>query len=170
MPVYGTVAVVCSLHAAVSHFLDELLVVLLEEFQQRLAFHAQPEAGVPQPGGGDIAVGLHQFLVTAVHVHAYPVNRRIDFLRLGALARGTCRFHVPKFRGHVQLAAELLDFAVYRKTAHQGEIAVGSLAALLHVEEDFEGRSAHTRFHTFLIVTKLISSELSSGMKNCANY
>ena len=170
VPVYGTVAVVCSLHAAVSHFLDELLVVLLEELQQRLAFHAQPEAGVPQPGGGDIAVGLHQFLVTAVHVHAYPVNRRIDFLRLGALARGTCRFHVPKFRGHVQLAAELLDFAVYRKTAHQGEIAVGSLAALLHVEEDFEGRSAHTRFHTFLIVTKLISSELSSGMKNCANY
>ena len=58
VPVYGTVAVVCSLHAAVSHFLDELLVVLLEEFQQRLAFHAQPEAGVPQPGGGDIAVGL----------------------------------------------------------------------------------------------------------------
>ena len=170
MPVYGTVAVVCSLHAAVSHFLDELPVVLLEEFQQRLAFHAQPEAGVPQPGGGDIAVGLHQFLVTAVHVHTYPVNRRIDFLRLGALARGTCRFHVPKFRGHVQLAAELLDFAVHRKTAHQGEIAVGSLAALLHVEEDFEGRSAHTRFHTFLIVTKLISSELSSGMKNCANY
>ena len=170
VPVYGTVAVVCSLHAAVSHFLDELLVVLLEELQQRLAFHAQPEAGVPQPGGGDIAVGLHQFLVTAVHVHAYPVNRRIDFLRLGALARGTCRFHVPKFRGHVQLAAELLDFAVHRKTAHQGEIAVGSLAALLHVEEDFEGRSAHTRFHTFLIVTKLISSELSSGMKNCANY
>ena len=170
VPVYGTVAVVCSLHAAVSHFLDELPVVLLEELQQRLAFHAQPEAGVPQPGGGDIAVGLHQFLITAVHVHAYPVNRRIDFLRLGALARGTCRFHVPKFRGHVQLAAELLDFAVYRKTAHQGEIAVGSLAALLHVEEDFEGRSAHTRFHTFLIVTKLISSELSSGMKNCANY
>lgn len=121
VPVYGTVAVVCSLHAAVSHFLDELLVVLLEELQQRLAFHAQPEAGVPQPGGGDIAVGLHQFLVTAVHVHAYPVNRRIDFLRLGALARGTCRFHVPKFRGHVQLAAELLDFAVYRKTAHQGD-------------------------------------------------
>ena len=170
VPVYGTVAVVCSLHAAVSHFLDELLIVLLEELQQRLAFHAQPEAGVPQPGGGDIAVGLHQFLVTAVHVHTYPVNRRIDFLRLGALARGTCRFHVPKFRGHVQLAAELLDFAVHRKTAHQGEIAVGSLAALLHVEEDFEGRSAHTRFHTFLIVTKLISSELSSGMKNCANY
>ena len=170
VPVYGTVAVVCPLHAAVSHLLDELPVVLLEELQQRLAFHAQPEAGVPQPGGGDIAVGLHQFLVTAVHVHAYPVNRRIDFLRLGALARGTCRFHVPKFRGHVQLAAELLDFAVHRKTAHQGEIAVGSLAALLHVEEDFEGRSAHTRFHTFLIVTKLISSELSSGMKNCANY
>mgnify|MGYP007098454358 FL=1 len=170
MPVYGTVAVVCSLHAAVSHFLDELLIVLLEELQQRLAFYAQPEAGVPQPGGGDIAVGLHQFLVTTVHVHTYPVNRRIDFLRLGALARGTCRFHVPKFRGHVQLAAELLDFAVHRKTAHQGEIAVGSLAALLHVEEDFEGRSAHTRFHTFLIVTKLISSELSSGMKNCANY
>ena len=170
VPVYGTVAVVCSLHAAMSHFLDELLIVLLEELQQRLAFHAQPEAGVPQPGGGDIAVGLHQFLVTAVHVHTYPVNRRIDFLRLGALARGTCRFHVPKFRGHVQLAAELLDFAVHRKTAHQGEIAVGSLAALLHVEEDFEGRSAHTRFHTFLIVTKLISSELSSGMKNCANY
>ena len=170
VPVYGTVAVVCSLHAAVSHFLDELLIVLLEELQQRLAFYAQPEAGVPQPGGGDIAVGLHQFLVTAVHVHTYPVNRRIDFLRLGALARGTCRFHVPKFRGHVQLAAELLDFAVHRKTAHQGEIAVGSLAALLHVEEDFEGRSAHTRFHTFLIVTKLISSELSSGMKNCANY
>ena len=170
MPVYGTVAVVCSLHAAVSHFLDELLIVLLEELQQRLAFYAQPEAGVPQPGGGDIAVGLHQFLVTAVHVHTYPVNRRIDFLRLGALARGTCRFHVPKFRGHVQLAAELLDFAVHRKTAHQGEIAVGSLAALLHVEEDFESRSAHTRFHTFLIVTKLISSELSSGMKNCANY
>ena len=170
MPVYGTVAVVCSLHAAVSHFLDELPVVLLEELQQRLAFYAQPEAGVPQPGGGDIAVGLHQFLVTAVHVHTYPVNRRIDFLRLGALARGTCRFHVPKFRGHVQLAAELLDFAVHRKTAHQGEIAVGSLAALLHVEEDFESRSAHTRFHTFLIVTKLISSELSSGMKNCANY
>ena len=168
--VYGTVAVVCSLHAAVSHFLDELLVVLLEELQQRLAFHAQPEAGVPQPGGGDIAVGLHQFLVTAVHVHTYPVNRRIDFLCLDALAGGTCRFHVPKFRGHVQLAAELLDFAVHRKTAHQGEIAVGSLAALLHVEEDFEGRSAHTRFHTFLIVTKLISSELSSGMKNCANY
>ena len=170
VPVYGTVAVVCSLHAAMSHFLDELLIVLLEELQQRLAFHAQPEAGVPQPGGGDIAVGLHQFLVTAVHVHTYPVNRRINFLRLGALARGTCRFHVPKFRGHVQLAAELLDFAVHRKTAHQGEIAVGSLAALLHVEEDFEGRSAHTRFHTFLIVTKLISSELSSGMKNCANY
>ena len=170
VPVYGTVAVVCSLHAAMSHFLDELLIVLLEELQQRLAFHAQPEAGVPQPGGGDIAVGLHQFLVTAVHVHTYPVNRRIDFLRLGALARGTCRFHVPKFRGHVQLAAELLDFAVHRKTAHQGEIAVGSLAALLHVEEDFESRSAHTRFHTFLIVTKLISSELSSGMKNCANY
>ena len=45
-------AYVCSLHAAVSHFLDELLVVLLEELQQRLAFHAQPEAGVPQPGGG----------------------------------------------------------------------------------------------------------------------
>ena len=170
VPVYGTVAVVCPLHAAVSHLLDEHPVVLLEELQQRLAFHAQPEAGVPQPGGGDIAVGLHQFLVTAVHVHTYPVNRRIDFLRLGALARGTCRFHVPKFRGHVQLAAELLDFAVHRKTAHQGEIAVGSLAALLHVEEDFEGRSAHTRFHTFLIVTKLISSELSSGMKNCANY
>ena len=170
VPVYGTVAVVCSLHAAVSHFLDELPVVLLEEFQQRLAFHAQPEAGVPQPGGGDIAVGLHQFLVTAVHVHTYPVNRRIDFLCLDALARGTCRFHVPKFRGYVQLAAELLDFAVHRKTAHQGEIAVGSLAALLHVEEDFESRSAHTRFHTFLIVTKLISSELSSGMKNCANY
>lgn len=169
MPVYGTVAVVCSLHAAVSHFLDELLVVLLEEFQQRLAFHAQPEAGVPQPGGGDIAVGLHQFLVTAVHVHAYPVNRRIDFLRLGALARGTCRFHVPKFRRYVQFTTELLDFTVHRKTAHQGEIAVGSLAALLHVEEDFESRSAHTRFHTFLIVTKLISSELSSGMKNCAN-
>ena len=170
MPVYGTVAVVCSLHAAVSHFLDELLIVLLEELQQRLAFYAQPEAGVPQPGGGDIAVGLHQFLVTAVHVHTYPVNRRIDFLCLDALAGGTCRFHVPKFRGYVQLAAELLDFAVHRKTAHQGEIAVGSLAALLHVEEDFEGRSAHTRFHTFLIVTKLISSELSSGMKNCANY
>ena len=41
-----------------------------------------------RPGGGDIAVGLHQFLVTAVHVHTNPVNRRIDFLRLGALARG----------------------------------------------------------------------------------
>ena len=40
---------------------------------------------VPQPGGGDIAVGLHQFLITAVHVHAYPVNRRIDFLRLGEM-------------------------------------------------------------------------------------
>ena len=71
VPVYGTVAVVCSLHAAVSHFLDELLIVLLEELQQRLAFYAQPEAGVPQPGGGDIAVGLHQFLVTAVHVDVY---------------------------------------------------------------------------------------------------
>ena len=36
VPVYGTVAVVCSLHAAVSHFLDELLVVLLEEFHYSL--------------------------------------------------------------------------------------------------------------------------------------
>ena len=168
--VYGTVAVVCPLYAAVSHFLDELLVVLFEEFQQSLPFHAQSEVDIPQPGSSDIAVGLHQFLVTTVHVHTYPVNRRIDFLCLDALAGGTCRFHVPKFRGYVQLAAELLDFAVHRKTAHQGEIAVGSLAALLHVEEDFEGRSAHTRFHTFLIVTKLISSELSPSMKNCANY
>ena len=168
--VYGTVAVVCPLYAAVSHFLDELLVVLFEEFQQSLPFHAQSEVDIPQPGSSDIAVGLHQFLVTTVHVHTYPVNRRIDFLCLDALAGGTCRFHVPKFRGCVQLAAELLDFAVHRKTAHQGEIAVGSLAALLHVEEDFESRSAHTRFHTFLIVTKLISSELSPSMKNCANY
>ena len=38
---YGAVVYV-PLYAAVSHFLDELLVVLFEEFQQSdLAFHAQ---------------------------------------------------------------------------------------------------------------------------------
>ena len=49
-----------------------------------------------------------------------------------ALCHGS--IHVPQPWGNVHLATELFNLAVHRDTAHQRQIAVGLLAAFLHVK------------------------------------
>jgi len=124
----------CTLRPAVPDFLLKLGVVLLEQFQQCFLLDADTEIGVFELGGGNITVRLHQFLVAAVHLHTDFIHRKVDSLCFDALARSTVVLHVPQAWGNVHLATELFNLAVHRDTAHQRQVAVGLLAAFLHVK------------------------------------
>ena len=128
------IACKCPLRPAVPDFLLKLGVVLLEQLQQSFLLDADTEIGVFEFGGGNISVRLHQFLVAAVYLHTDFIYRKVDSLRFDALARSTAVLHVPQPWGNVHLATELFNLAVHRDTAHQRQVAVGLLAAFLHVK------------------------------------
>lgn len=134
MLAYGLITGKCSFGTAVSDFLCKLRIVLLKEFQQGFLLYTDAEIGVFQFGGGYISVRLHQFLVSAVHLHPNLVNRTVDSLRFGTLARSTVVLHVPQVGRNVHLAAELFNLSVHRKAAHQWQVAVGLCTAFLHIE------------------------------------
>ena len=71
-------------------------IVLLKEFQQGFPLDTDTEIGIFQFGSGHISVCLHQFLVAAVHLHPNLVNRTVDSLRFGTLARSTVVLHIPQ--------------------------------------------------------------------------
>ena len=124
----------CPLRPAVPDLLGELGVVLLEQLQQGFLLDADTEIGVFELGGGNIPVRLHQFLVAAVYLHSDFIHRKIDSLCFDALARSTVVFHVLQPQGNVHLATELFNLSVHRKAAHQRQVAVRLLAAVLHVK------------------------------------
>ena len=115
-------------------FLLKLGVVLLEQLQQSFLLDTDSEIGVFEFGGGYITVRLHQFLIAAVYLHTDFIYRKVDSLRFDALARSTVVLHVPQPQGNVHLATELFNLSVHRKAAHQRQVAVGLLAAFLHVK------------------------------------
>ena len=128
------IACKCPLRPAVPDFLLKLGVVLLEQLQQSFLLDADTEIGVFEFGGGNITVRLHQFLVAAVYLNTDFIHRKVDFLRFDALARSTAVLHFPQAWGNVHLATELFNLAIHRDTAHQRQVAVGLLAAFLHVK------------------------------------
>ena len=128
------IACKCPLRPAVPDFLLKLGVVLLEQLQQSFLLDADTEIGVFEFGGGNITVRLHLFLVAAVYLNTDFIHRKVDFLRFDALARSTAVLHFPQAWGNVHLATELFNLAIHRDTAHQRQIAVGLLAAFLHVK------------------------------------
>ena len=128
------IACKCPLRPAVPDFLLKLGVVLLEQLQQSFLLDADTEIGVFEFGGGNITVRLYQFLVATVHLHTDFIHCKVDSLRFDALARSTAVLHVPQAWGNVHLATELFNLAVHRDTAHQRQVAVGLLAAFLHVK------------------------------------
>ena len=130
----STVAGVSTLCSAVPHLLFKFGVVLLEEFQQGFLLHSDSEVGVFQFFGGNIAVRLHQLLITAVYVHTNTVDGDIDFLRFHTLSQCPVVFHIPQAERNIRLAAELFDLAVHSQTAHQRQVPVGFFAAFLHVK------------------------------------
>lgn len=128
------IACKCPLRPAVPDFLLKLGVVLLEQLQQSFLLDADTEIGVFEFGGGNITVRLHQFLVAAVYLNTDFIHRKVDFLRFDTLARSTAVLHFPQAWGNVHLATELFNLAIHRDTAHQRQVAVGLLAAFLHVK------------------------------------
>ena len=128
------IACKCPLRPAVPDFLLKLGVVLLEQLQQSFLLDADTEIGVFEFGGGNITVRLHLFLVAAVYLNTDFIHREVDSLRFDALARSTVVLHVPQPQGNVHLATELFNLSVHRKAAHQRQVAVGLLAAFLHVK------------------------------------
>jgi hypothetical protein len=134
MLINGFVALECPLCPAVPDFLGKLAIVPVKEFQQGFLLDTDTEICIFEFGGSDISVRLHQFLITAVYLHTDFINSNVDSLRFGTLARSTIVLHVPQPQGNIHLAAELLDFSVNGKTAHQRQVVVGLFAAFLHVE------------------------------------
>ena len=130
----GLITVKCSFGSAMPDFLRKLGIVLLKEFQQGFLLDTDAEIGIFQFGSGYIPIRLHQFLVSAVYLHTNLVNRMVDSLRFGTLARSTVVLHVPQVWGNIHLAAELLNLSVHHKAAHQCQIAVGLCTAFLHIE------------------------------------
>ncbi len=128
------IACKCPLRPAVPDFLLKLGVVLLEQLQQGFLLDADAEIGVFEFGGGNITVRLHQFLVAAVYLNTDFIHRKVDSLRFDTLARSTAVLHFPQAWGNVHLATELFNLAIHRDTAHQRQVAVGLLAAFLHVK------------------------------------
>ena len=128
------IACKCPLRPAVPDFLLKLGVVLLEQLQQSFLLDADTEIGVFEFGGGNITVRLHQFLVAAVYLNTDFIHRKVDFLRFDTLARSTAVLHFPQAWGNVHLATELFNLAIHRDTAHQRQVAVRLLAAVLHVK------------------------------------
>ncbi len=128
------ITVKCPFGSAVSDFLRKLGIVLLKEFKQGLLLDTDTEIGIFQFGSGYISVRLHQFLVSAVHLHPNLVNGTVDSLRFGTLARSTAVLHVPQMGRNFHLAAELFNLSVHRKAAHKWQVAVGLCTAFLHVE------------------------------------
>lgn len=117
-----------------THLFPVFDIVLFEEFQQRFLLYPDTEVGIPQFGCRDIAVRLHQLLIAAVHLDADFIHGKVDLHGLDALARRPAVLHVPQTRRNVHFATELFDLAIYCKTAHQRQIAVGTGAAFLHVK------------------------------------
>ena len=70
-------------------------IVLFEEFQQRFLLYSDTEVGIPQFGGRDIAVRLHQLLIAAVHLDADFIDGKIDLHGLDALARRPAVLDIP---------------------------------------------------------------------------
>ena len=130
----GTVAGESTLRQAIAYFLLKLCVVLFEQLQECLLLYPDSEIGVFQLGGGNIAVRLHQLLITAVYVRADTVDGAVDFPRLRALSLRSVVLHIPQAERNVHFAAELFSLAVHRDAAHQRQVSVGFLAALLHVK------------------------------------
>ena len=62
------------------------------------------------------------------------LEKDVDSLRFDTLARSTVVLHVPQPQGNVHLATKLFNLSVHRKAAHQRQVAVGLLAAFLHVK------------------------------------
>ena len=121
----GYVPLECSFGTAVSDFLCKLRIVLLKEFQQGFLLDTDTEIGIFQFGSGHISVCLHQFLVAAVHLHPNLVNRTVDSLRFGTLARSTVVLHIPQMGWNFHFATELLNLSVHRKAAHQCRLPLG---------------------------------------------
>ena len=124
----------CGDLTAETHLFPVFDVVLFEEFQQRFLLHTDTEVGITQFGRSNVTVRLHQLLVTAVHLDADFVHGKVDLHGLDALAYGAAVLHVPQTRRNIHFATELFDLAVYCKTTHQGQIAVGAGAAFLHIK------------------------------------
>ena len=131
---YAAVLFPCGDLAAETHLFPVFDVVLLEEFQQRFLLYSDTEVGIPQFGGRDITVRLHQFLIAAVYLDADFIHGEIDLHGFDALARRPAVLHVPQTRRNVHFATELFDLAVYCKTAHQRQIARRAGTAFLHVK------------------------------------
>ena len=140
---YGAVTGVGGFSTAVSYFLLELDIMLLEKFDECFLLHSDTEIGIFEFGGCDISVTTHQLLIVAVHIHSDSVNSCIDFLCFEALARSTTILDIPQTGWNIHLATELLYFAINGKTAHQRKISVRLLAAFLHIEENLKCTS-HT--------------------------
>ena len=130
----GLITGECSFGSAMPDFLRKFGIVLFKEFKQGFLLDTYTEIGIFQFGSGYISVRLYQFLVSAVHLHPNLVNRTVDSLRFGTLARSTVVLYVPQVWGNVHLAAELLNLSVHRKAAHQWQVAVGLCTTFLHVE------------------------------------
>ena len=162
----GYVTLECPLCPAVSHFLGELGVVPVEEFQQGFLLDPYTEIGIFQLGCCNISARLHQFMIAAVYFHSDFIHRTVDSLRFDTLAGSSVVLHVPQPQWNVHLATELFDFTVHRDTAHQRQVAVRLFAAFLHIEQYFECTSHNS---LLFLVTKLYYSELPTAMQNYAN-
>ena len=78
-----------------THLFPVFDIVLFEEFQQRFLLYSDTEVGIPQFGGRDIAVRLHQLLIVAVHLDADFIDGKIDLHGLDALARRPAVLDIP---------------------------------------------------------------------------
>ena len=78
-----------------THLFPVFDIVLFEEFQQRFLLYSDTEVGIPQFGGRDIAVRLHQLLIAAVHLDADFIDGKIDLHGLDALARRPAVLDIP---------------------------------------------------------------------------
>ena len=76
-----------------THLFPVFDIALFEEFQQRFLLYS--EVGIPQFGGRDIAVRLHQLLIAAVHLDADFIDGKIDLHGLDALARRPAVLDIP---------------------------------------------------------------------------
>ena len=73
-----------------THLFPVFDIVLFEEFQQRFLLYSDTEVGIPQFGGRDIAVRLHQLLIAADFI-----DGKIDLHGLDALARRPAVLDIP---------------------------------------------------------------------------
>jgi len=91
------------------------------------------------------------------------VKGKVDVSCLAALAFRLVSFHVPKRFRDVLLTTELRHSPVDCHSSHDGDNTVFLLAAV-HVEQNLECASCHTRF----LFAKLLLNELDLDMPTCA--